>query len=142
MGGPPACSSGSLDHLPAIEDLEGTSQGDFFYGDAGNNQLLGRPGADTYFALDGDDSILANSGDQDLVIDCGNGIDSALIDKPPIVDPVPVGCETVNAADPNDFEPPSVSPKPRLHRRPLPSRRRCATASRPAPGSPAAHPSW
>jgi Ca2+-binding RTX toxin-like protein len=108
VGGAPVCSPGTLDHLQAIEDLEGTSQGDFFYGDAGQNQLLGRPGADTYFALDGDDSILANSGDQDLVIDCGNGNDSALIDLPQYNDPVPISCEIVNAAEPNNFEPPAL----------------------------------
>jgi Ca2+-binding RTX toxin-like protein len=108
VNGQPACSTGTLDHLQEIEDLEGTSQGDFLYGDAGPNQLLGRPGADTYFALDGDDSILANSGDEDLAIDCGNGFDSALIDRPPIVDPTPVGCESVNQADPNNFEPPAL----------------------------------
>ena len=44
------------------------------------NQLLGHLGADVYAALAGEDSILANSGDDDLAIDCGEGIDSALID--------------------------------------------------------------
>lgn len=115
-GGPgpgvaPDCGGEPVDHLQQIEDLEATSQGDFLYGDSGNNQLLGRPGPDTYFALGGDDSILANSGDPDLVIDCGEGIDSALIDQPPIVDPVPVGCETVESAEPNNFEPPPLTPK-------------------------------
>jgi Ca2+-binding RTX toxin-like protein len=111
-GAGPSCSGGALDQLVAIEDLEGTNSGDFFYGGPGNNQLLGRPGADAYFGLAGDDTILANSGDEDLVIDCGEGnADSALIDRPPIVDPVPVGCEAVNAADPNNFEPPPVLPQ-------------------------------
>ena len=113
VNGVPACSGGSLDHLQSIEDLEGTSSGDFFYGDGGPNQLLGRPGADTYFALDGDDSILANSADQDLVIDCGNGNDSALIDLPQYNDPTPIGCETVSAAEPNNFEPPALPPAPK-----------------------------
>jgi Ca2+-binding RTX toxin-like protein len=111
-GAGPGCSGGTLDQLLAIEDLEGTSSGDFFYGSSGNNQLLGRLGADTYFGLAGDDTILANSGDEDLVIDCGEGAaDSALIDRLPIVDPAPVGCEAVNNADPNDFEPPPVLPE-------------------------------
>ncbi len=112
VGGAPTCSSGSLDHLQGIEDLEGTSQGDFFYGDSGPNQLLGRPGPDTYFALDGDDSILANSADADLVIDCGNGNDTALVDLPQYNDPAPINCEVVGAAEPNNFEPPPLPPKP------------------------------
>jgi Ca2+-binding RTX toxin-like protein len=94
-GEAPSCGAGkSTDSLEQIEDLEGTSSGDFFYGDAGANQLLGWKGADSYFAQAGDDSILANSGDTDLVIDCGEGKDSAQIDKS--LDPPPVGCETVN----------------------------------------------
>lgn len=109
-GGVPLCGVGQTpNHLQAIEDLEGSGNGDFLYGDAGPNQLLGRLGADTYFAQDGDDSILANSGDTDLVIDCGDGYDSALVDVSP-PDPEPVGCELVNGAEPNSFEPPSPPP--------------------------------
>ena len=110
VGGEPSCSSGSPAHLQSIEDLEATSQADFLYGDGGNNQLLGRPGPDTYFAFDGEDSILANSGDQDLGIDCGAGSrDSALVDLPPVVDPTPVGCEFVNQSPPESFEPPDLT---------------------------------
>ena len=38
-----------------VEDLEGSSFGDVFYGDAGPNQLLGHPGPDVYFAGAGED---------------------------------------------------------------------------------------
>jgi Ca2+-binding RTX toxin-like protein len=113
VSGQPNCSAGgSFDHLQTIEDLEGTTQGDFFYGDAGSNQLLGHFGPDSYFALGGDDTILANSGDPDLVIDCGEGNDIAFVDHPQYGDPVPIGCETVYEADPNSFRPPDVPTGP------------------------------
>ena len=59
-------------------------------GDSADNQLLGRPGPDSYFAAGGNDSILANSGvppkdanpDPDPTIDCGDGFDTAQIDYP------------------------------------------------------------
>jgi Ca2+-binding RTX toxin-like protein len=112
-GGEPGCSGvESLDHLQTIEDLEGTSQGDFFHGDGGSNQLLGHRGADSYFAEAGDDSILANSGDSDAVIDCGEGFDTAQIDIPTseYADPAPIGCEAVYERPPNSFRPPDTPP--------------------------------
>jgi Ca2+-binding RTX toxin-like protein len=133
LSGQPSCSAGgSLDHFQAIEDLEGTSQGDFFYGDSRNNQLLGHFGPDTYFAFAGEDTILANSADSDLVIDCGgNAGDTAFIDRPTAkyADPAPIGCETIYEADPNSFRPPDAptgpasppvepSPPPRRDRTP------------------------
>lgn len=135
VSGQPSCSAGgSLDHFQTIEDLEGTAQGDFFYGDSSNNQLLGHFGPDTYFALDGEDTILANSADSDLVIDCGgNAGDTAFIDHPTAkyADPTPIGCETTYEADPNSFRPPdaptgpeppqvkpSLPPPPKRDRRP------------------------
>jgi Ca2+-binding RTX toxin-like protein len=119
--GQPSCSGGgSLDHLQTIEDLEGTTQGDFFYGDSGDNQLLGHLGADSYFALSGEDTILANSGDADLVIDCGEGSDVAFVDHPQYGDPVPSGCEIVYEADPNSFRPPGVPTGPPLTPEPPP----------------------
>ena len=101
-GGAPQCAGGSLDSLEAIEDLEGTSSGDVFYGGPDSNQLLGWAGSDTYFAAGGSDRILANSGDDDPTVDCGEGTDVALIDRPPFED-VAVDCETVQEADPNNF---------------------------------------
>jgi Ca2+-binding RTX toxin-like protein len=114
--GQPGCpKGGEPDHLQSIEDLEGTREGDFFYGDSGNNQLLGHFGPDSYFALGGEDTILANSADSDLVIDCGgNPGDTAFIDRPTskYQDPPPTGCETVYEADPNSFRPPETPTGP------------------------------
>jgi Ca2+-binding RTX toxin-like protein len=87
-GDAPECTSGSLDSLVNIEDLEGTSSADVFYGGSGNNQLLGWAGSDSYFAGEGTDVILANSGDDDSPVDCGGGTDTALVDRPPKHDAV------------------------------------------------------
>jgi Ca2+-binding RTX toxin-like protein len=118
VAGQPACPGGGQpDHLQSIEDLEGSRFGDFFYGDGASNQLLGRFGADTYFALGGEDTVLANSADSDLVVDCGgNPGDTAFIDlpTPSYSDPTPVGCETVYEAPPNSFRPPEVPTGPPL----------------------------
>lgn len=134
-GAEPVCPGGDFDALESIEDLEGSSQGDVFYGDAVRNQLLGHQGPDSLFALAGDDSILANSApadgsDSDLAIDCGEGIDSALIDfRPRSNDPAPLGCESVREAEGNNFrtvtelpppprEPDPPPPPPPVDRRP------------------------
>lgn len=111
-GGQPQCPSASLlTTLEAIEDTEGTSLGDVMLGNAGSNQLLGRPGADAYSAAAGDDVILANSGDPDASIDCGEGFDTALVDFAP-QDPAPIGCEDVEERVPNSFRPPNTPPDP------------------------------
>ncbi len=44
------------------------------------NQLLGSAGPDNYLAGAGNDLLLANSGDSDPIVDCGEGFDTALID--------------------------------------------------------------
>lgn len=119
-GGAPACpGGGSLDSLLGIEDLEGSNQADVFVGDAVRNQLLGHGGPDSYFAAAGDDSILANSADDDAAIDCGEGTDTALVDfHPQFNDPIPVNCETVREAAKNNFRtvtelpPPPPPPEP------------------------------
>ena len=120
-------------------------------GDAGSNQLLGRPGPDTYRAGDGNDSILANSGapnaDPDPVIDCGPGFDTAQIDRPENgPDATPIECEAVEERDPNSFRPPDTPPDPNRRRpRPVdatPSSRASATGPRRGRGSPAARRSW
>ncbi len=131
------CSSGSLDSMSEIEDLEGSNQDDTLVGGSANNQLLGHFGADTLLALAGNDLILANSEDSDALIDCGEGSDSAVIDiphPPQYVDPAPIGCENVREGKPDEFEtitelPPVVEPPP------PPS-----TASRRGPRSPNAPP--
>jgi Ca2+-binding RTX toxin-like protein len=117
--GQPQCASASLlTTLEAIEDTEATSFDDVMVGDAGDNQLLGRPGHDSYSAAAGNDTILANSGDTDLEIDCGEGFDTALIDIPTHTgsddyeDPPPVACEEVEERAPNSFRPPGTPPNP------------------------------
>ncbi len=113
-GTTPDCGTDPLDSLAAVEDLEGSEAGDVFVGDAGRNQLLGHRGADVYAALGGDDSILANSGDDDLAIDCGEGAaDAAILDlRPQFEDPVPLGCESVREAAPNEFRAATELPPP------------------------------
>jgi Ca2+-binding RTX toxin-like protein len=116
-GSQPSCPGGTVTVLIGIEDTEGSSFGDVMVGDAGPNQLLGRPGPDTYRAGDGNDSILANSGtpgaDPDPVIDCGAGFDTAQIDRPENgPDVAPIDCEVVEERDPNSFRPPDTPPDP------------------------------
>lgn len=105
-------SADLLTVIANLEDIEGSSFADVMVGDSGPNQLLGRPGADSYFAAGGNDHILANSGDADVAIECGGGFDTALIDHPEHNDPEPVGCESVEARDPNSFRPPDTPPDP------------------------------
>jgi Ca2+-binding RTX toxin-like protein len=116
-GDAPQCSGGSLDTIGQVEDLEGTGSGDALYGDAGPNQLLGHLGPDTYFSGVGDDSILANSGDFDPTIDCGDDVDTAIVDRPQWGDVAAPNCENVFEADPNNFRTmtrlqPAVAPPP------------------------------
>ncbi|MGC1165648.1 MAG: hypothetical protein WA862_06030 [Solirubrobacterales bacterium] len=102
-GADPVCA-GATDSLGEIEDLEGSNSADVFYGDGGPNQLLGHQGPDVYHAAAGADTILANSGDSDPVIDCGEDIDRALIDFAQYGDATPVNCEVVREAAPNSFQ--------------------------------------
>lgn len=100
----PGCGGGPLDTLGEVEDLEGSASADAFAGNIEANQLLGHLGSDTYFSFAGNDTILANAGDNDTAINCGEGTDTALIDRrPQYNDPIPVECETVREADPNDY---------------------------------------
>jgi Ca2+-binding RTX toxin-like protein len=110
--GDPECTSGTPDSLAGIEDLEGTSSDDVFYGDAANNQLLGWAGSDSYFSAEGTDVILANSGDDDSPVDCGEGTDTALVDRPPRADDVSEDCETIQEADVNSFSIETQLPPP------------------------------
>jgi Ca2+-binding RTX toxin-like protein len=121
-GEAPECGGEPLDHMEAIEDLEASNQNDVLYGSEGNNQLLGHKGEDTYYALGGNDSILANSGSPDKVIDCGPGLDQAIIDLvSKALDPTPIECESVREGAPDEFNelpllseptPPPVSTPP------------------------------
>ncbi|HEX4669219.1 MAG TPA: calcium-binding protein [Solirubrobacterales bacterium] len=121
----PQCPGGSFDALTGIEDLEASNQSDVLYGDEGANQLLGHKGEDTYHARGGNDSILANSGSRDRVIDCGPGLDQATIDFASIGDPTPIECERVREGAAEEFnelelltEPPPPPPPPPPDRRP------------------------
>jgi Ca2+-binding RTX toxin-like protein len=150
-GGMPECGGGTLDSLQAIEDLEGTGFGDVFYGDGGENQLLGWGGEDEYSAGGDDDRILANSGDFDPRIECGEGNDTAFVDFP-VLSPHDVAapdCEQVHEAPKNVFRaetelevppvsgapppPPFVKPIPKEPKQSPPPRRSCVAASRPGP---------
>lgn len=130
-GGAPACASGQPTALTRLEDLEGSSLGDSLTGDSGPNQLLGRPGADAYHAAAGNDSILANSGDSDAVIDCGEGFDTAQIDIPTgeYADPAPIECEAIHERPPNSFRPPDTPPEEEVVP-PPPARDRTPPATR------------
>jgi Ca2+-binding RTX toxin-like protein len=112
-GEAPVCPTGTLDRLEGIEDLEGSNGNDVLYGDEGVNQLLGHKGEDTYRALGGNDTIFANSGTVDKVIDCGEGTeDLAVIDEPPVIDPTPIGCERVRQGKAEEFETEISEPQP------------------------------
>jgi Ca2+-binding RTX toxin-like protein len=116
-GGTPVCSGGSFDSLQQVEDLEGTGAGDVFHGGPEANQLLGHAGPDSYFAEAGNDTILANSADFDPTIDCGEGIDLAVIDLAQFGDVPAPNCETVREGAADEFQddtelPPEVAPKP------------------------------
>jgi hypothetical protein len=118
-GDEPQCPGGNFDALSGIEDLEGSSQSDVLYGDEGANQLLGHKGEDTYHARGGNDNILANSGSRDRVIDCGPGLDQAIVDFASIGDPTPIECERVSEGAAEEFkelellsEPPPPLPPP------------------------------
>jgi Ca2+-binding RTX toxin-like protein len=130
IAGVPGCSSGSLDSLHGIEDLEGSGSPDTFYGDGGANQLLGHEGADTYRSGAGADLILANAKDADKSIDCGADTDTAIVDFAQFGDPVPLECETVIEAARDNFNlPPPEIPPPPLEPPPPPPQERPDTKS-------------
>ena len=106
-------------------------------GDAGPNQLLGRPGADTYRAGDGDDSILANSGTPGLTptpsstaARVRHGPDRPARERPRHAPPIE--CEAVEERDPNSFRPPDTPPDPEPE--PPPRYRRSPRSRRRGPG--------
>ena len=125
--GAPECAGGSFDSMQEMEDLEGSGAADVLIGGPGENQLLGHPGPDVYLAGAGDDSILANSGDADPVIDCGDDLDSAIVDHPQYGDAAPVNCESVREADPDSFQTTTELPPP------FPPAQATPPASSPAP---------
>jgi Ca2+-binding RTX toxin-like protein len=58
----------------------------------GADQISGGPGVNTVRAGGGNDQLLMRNGVRDTLIDCGDGIDTAVVDK---IDPRPIACETV-----------------------------------------------
>jgi len=142
-GGAPSCPSGSPTTLSGLEDVEGTGYADVLTGDSGENQLLGRPGADTYSGGAGNDSILANSGDSDLAIECGEGWDTALIDIPTgsYEDPSPVDCEDTEEREVNSFRPPGTPPEPEPEPEPESEEPEPEPEAPPSPPPPAGRPS-
>jgi Ca2+-binding RTX toxin-like protein len=135
-GETPACPTGTPDRMEGIEDLEGSEGDDVLEGDEGVNQLLGHKGSDIYRALGGNDTIFANSGTVDKVIDCGTGEDSATIDLASVGDPAPIGCEHVREGTAEEFrteieepvptsavpQPPVITPPPVTPPPPKPDR--------------------
>jgi Ca2+-binding RTX toxin-like protein len=124
-GGMPDCAGDPETTLHNLEDIEATNLEDTLIGDAGENQLLGRRGSDSYHAGPGNDTILANSGyptpDPDPAIDCGEGFDTAEIDYPENgPDAVPVDCEAVFERAPNSFRPAQTPPGPEPEAEPNP----------------------
>jgi Ca2+-binding RTX toxin-like protein len=135
-GEAPTCAGGgSFDHLQGIEDLEGSEGSDVLYGNEETNQLLGHRGEDTYRALGGNDTIFANSGTRDRVIDCGEGSeDSAVIDLAAVGDPAPIGCERVREGAANDLQTEIEQPVPApLTVAPPTTTESPATATKPKP---------
>lgn len=130
--GTATCPSGAPTALQRLEDIEGSNHDDTLNGDSGSNQLLGRLGADAYHAAAGNDSILANSGDSDVTIDCGEGFDTAQIDIPTgtYADPAPIDCEAVYEREPNSFRPPDTPPEPAEEPKPSPAPTAVASRSR------------
>jgi Ca2+-binding RTX toxin-like protein len=130
----PVCPPGEeFDHLTGIEDLEGSSGSDVLYGDGGNNQLLGHTGEDTYRALGGNDTIFANSGSRDRAIDCGEGVDTAVVDLAAVGDPAPLGCERIREGSANEFETEIEQPVPAPVTVPTPTTPPPVTKPKPKP---------
>lgn len=76
----PACSSGTVESLANIDDLEGSNGNDSLYGDAAANNLLGRLGEDGLWGREGADNIEAQDGAHDTV-GGGPGTDTCSYDS-------------------------------------------------------------
>jgi Ca2+-binding RTX toxin-like protein len=68
-GSAPSCSSGALDQLKNIDDVEGSNQDDKLFGDKFDNSLFGRKGDDQLFSQAGEDFLEARDG----LKETGNG---------------------------------------------------------------------
>lgn len=74
--GIPTCTSGTVDSLDGVENLEGSNGRDFLFGNSESNALLGRAGVDNIWGGDGADYLHTFSDDYDVTIDCGAGGDT------------------------------------------------------------------
>lgn len=94
----------------------GGTAGDQFFGTNGRNEFVGGPGSDRYLAAGGDDLITDLDGTADRV-DCGPGVDTAVLDlrdvvvstqitfQGRVVATIPT-CENVTRAADDDGPPP------------------------------------
>ena len=73
--------------------LFGDEGQDRLRGRGGNDALIGGRGHDSLAAGAGNDRVDARQNDHDRLIDCGPGVDVALLDR--TLDPAPRHCETV-----------------------------------------------
>ena len=113
QGQPQCTSAAELTTLQGLEDVEGTGARDNIVGNDRPKQQLNRGGPNNIHSDAGDDLILANSGDSDPIVDCGEGFDTALIDfSPAFTDGPPVGCESVEERAKDSFRPPDTPPGP------------------------------
>lgn len=78
----------------ADDVIAGGPGGDRILGRGGNDGIYGGRGSDALVAGGGDDNVSALGGRIDRKIDCGSGIDVAIIDPRQAV-PKPRGCETI-----------------------------------------------
>ena len=96
---------------PGNDTLVGSAKANSFFGYTGSDTLDGGGGADSLAGDDGDDTLLARDGVQDR-IDCGTGVDIAIVDA---LDIILDGCETVQyEASPPPPPPPGLPLPPPL----------------------------
>ncbi|WP_188187833.1 hypothetical protein [Nonomuraea sp. SYSU D8015] len=88
-------SEGDKDNiLTDVEHLTGSSKDDVLIGSSAGNRIEGGLGADELHGLAGADTLLAKDSvtTRDLVIDCGDNVDTASVDA---IDVPTSACETV-----------------------------------------------
>jgi Ca2+-binding RTX toxin-like protein len=72
--------------------VNGGAGNDTLGGGEGPDTILGGPGVNIARGMGGNDRLEMRNGTRDTLIDCGDGIDTAVIDSN---DPRPIACETV-----------------------------------------------
>jgi Ca2+-binding RTX toxin-like protein len=81
--GPIAFPAARINGGPGDDDITSSDGSDIIVAGFGVNSVRGN---------DGTDRLLMRNGRRDRLIDCGNGVDSAVVDRN---DPLPISCETV-----------------------------------------------